>query len=424
MESQNQLKVFQCNIHPNERIQRVCLDAGVDTSLRCIECILSSTDKVSKEAIVTVNDFVEHAAKQYETFRSISTLEDSAPNHLVDFLSKEADNLGSLSHHVEQEKERVSNAFNIILQEFTILCHSKKEEIFKQFDKQLYILKLNYEYYKSKIDRYYSKDKEDELNPNKEAIVSKINQCSDTNAVEVAVKNIKDDILDASNYKDQNVKIREIKEGLNILSEDLKRQSTALPKSSFSNYTEVESALKKFRDAVNPLMEEFTSIEDQLYEFSLSQTASIDSKVVKKIEDVKLLKKWVGSANGSARFKLLYRATRDGFDANTFHKKCDNYKNTLTIARSGAKRVFGGFAADLDWNVTNNYKNSTKTWLFSLDEKEKYPIRPSNAYHATYANTGYGPTFGGGHDLYISLNNNQNSVFGGLGSTGSTTIVL
>jgi len=401
MQSKNQIKPFRCGIHTSEQIQRVCLEPNVETSLRCIECILTSTDKVSKDAIVTLNDFIDQAARQYETFRRISSFEDSAPNQLVEFLSQEEQDIEKLTHHIEQEKQRVGDAFNAILQEFTLLCHSKKEDIFRQLDKQLVCLKLNYTYYKSKIDRYYSKSNENELNPDKDTLIEKMNQCQDTNEAEVLVKNIKDDILEATTYKDPQIKIAEIKDGLNNLAIELKRQSAIFPQSSFHDLAAIEDSLKKFKDVVNPLMEDFSEIDNQIYEFSLSQATSIDSKIIKKADDIRLLKKWLSPSGGFTKFKLLYRGTRDGMDANTFHKKCDDFAPTLTIVKSNLGKICGGFS-DQKWTVTNNYKTSDKCFLFSIDEKEKFPLRKNNT-QAVYGAANYGPTFGGGHDLYINL---------------------
>lgn len=413
MQAKTDLRPFTCNIHQSELIQRVCLETGVETSLRCIECILGSNDKVSKDAIITLSDFIDQAAKQYETFRRLSTIEDSAPHHLVEFLADEGESVGKLAQYIEKEKERVSNAFHIILQEFTLLSHTKKEEIFRSLDKQLISLKLNYEYYRSKIDRYYGKEKDD-LNPDKATLLERINQCKNTNELEVLVKNIKDDILEATTYKDPSIKMNEVKEGLNNLATELKRQSNCFPRSNFNSYDAIEDSLKKFREAVNPLMEDLTTIDDQIYELSLSQATSLDSKIIKKGEDVKLLRKWLSPSGGFVKFKLLYRGTKDGMDANTFHKKCDEFAPTLTIVKSTQGKIFGGFS-DQKWTVTNNYKQSDKTWLFSIDEKEKFPVKKGNT-QAIYAQTNYGPTFGGGHDLYICLQQ------GGLGQSSYSNL--
>ena len=41
-------------------------------------------------------------------------------------------------------------------------------------------------------------------------------------------------------------------------------------------------------------------------------------------------------------WRLLFRASRDGFAAESFHSKCDKKGPTLTIVRSGSF-IFGGF---------------------------------------------------------------------------------
>jgi len=130
------------------------------------------------------------------------------------------------------------------------------------------------------------------------------------------------------------------------------------------------------------------------------------------------LKKWLAPSNQHLKLKLLYRGSRDGMTADAFHEKCDNHASTLTIAKSNLGKVFGGYS-DQTWNVTNNYKASQKTWLFSIDEKQKFPIMSHGHASAIYAQTNYGPTFGSGHDLFISLAPQQKqNQFGGFGFGG------
>jgi len=45
------------------------------------------------------------------------------------------------------------------------------------------------------------------------------------------------------------------------------------------------------------------------------------------------------------------------------------------------------------------------SFLFSVNKLTKHMVKKSNT-HSIYCNTSYGPTFGGGHDLYISKDGN------------------
>src|SRR5690349_16737726 len=126
MISQNHLKSFPCNIHNTEPIQRISLDLAAPTSLHCIECILSINDKNTKESIVSIKDFLDHAAKHYETYRDIGFLGQSASQELVDILSKEEDTIQKLTLHIENEKYHMNDTFDKTLQEITLVLHSKK----------------------------------------------------------------------------------------------------------------------------------------------------------------------------------------------------------------------------------------------------------------------------------------------------------
>ncbi len=42
---------------------------------------------------------------------------------------------------------------------------------------------------------------------------------------------------------------------------------------------------------------------------------------------------------------LLYRATRDGFNGEVFHSKCDGKGNTITIIKNNLNYVFGDYVS-------------------------------------------------------------------------------
>src|SRR5437764_8180641 len=67
-------------------------------------------------------------------------------------------------------------------------------------------------------------------------------------------------------------------------------------------------------------------------------------------ESGELLTKWIVEANGitncssprDLQFRLLYRASVDGFGASVFHNRCDNKGPTLVLVRSSDNHLFGG----------------------------------------------------------------------------------
>ena len=110
------------------------------------------------------------------------------------------------------------------------------------------------------------------------------------------------------------------------------------------------------------------------------------------------------------RWKLLYRATTDGFGATDFHSKCDGYKNTLTIIKSIDGNVFGGFTEE-DWDGNGVFKNDPNAFIFSYINKDNQPIimKCIEPQYAIWCGPGNGPVFAGGPDINISDYSNMNT---------------
>ena len=73
-------------------------------------------------------------------------------------------------------------------------------------------------------------------------------------------------------------------------------------------------------------------------------------------------------AIGRSSVRLLYRGSRDGFTAATFHSKCDGKSNTVCVIEDSDGNVFGGFA-DRPWHCsldTRDFVKSTSSCLFCL----------------------------------------------------------
>lgn len=142
--------------------------------------------------------------------------------------------------------------------------------------------------------------------------------------------------------------------------------------------------------------------------------------LLNKTEYWELLKGWLGPVSTlPSKWKLCYRATDHGWSSSTFHSQCNSLGPTVTFIRVGVY-IFGGYT-DRDWHSGGSYTDSTNSFIFSF--KNYYGLEPFKLHvkrsdNAIYGNSGYGPTFGGGHDIYIanSAGSNTNS-YSNLGHT-------
>jgi len=133
----------------------------------------------------------------------------------------------------------------------------------------------------------------------------------------------------------------------------------------------------------------------------------LDSVIIKSEEN----NKFFSLINEKGKWKRLYRASSDGFQITRFHAKCDGIPNTLTIIKSTLGYVFGGFSP-LSWDQSGAFKNDKNAFIFSFLNASNKPckINCTNPTNSIYCHSSYGPTFGGGHDIYIANNSNQNST--------------
>lgn len=79
------------------------------------------------------------------------------------------------------------------------------------------------------------------------------------------------------------------------------------------------------------------------------------------------------------KLTLLYRATKDGDSFDTFHSKCDNQGETVTLCETNKGRKFGGH---MNQSISTNEewfnKLDTNFFLFSLNKLKCY--RPTSEY--------------------------------------------
>ena len=104
-----------------------------------------------------------------------------------------------------------------------------------------------------------------------------------------------------------------------------------------------------------------------------------ESTILTNVEHQKILKGWLPQAV-AGEWRLLFRASRDGFAASAFHSKCDNKGPTVTIVKSG-RNIFGGFT-EKPW--TNHPGGKFLLQLIIIYTSKIYPNELPDAFHALF----------------------------------------
>ncbi|RIA97522.1 hypothetical protein C1645_813929 [Glomus cerebriforme] len=141
----------------------------------------------------------------------------------------------------------------------------------------------------------------------------------------------------------------------------------------------------------------------------------IDSIIISR-EHIPLFASWIdGKERKNIRnipyeFKLLYRDSRDGNTAATFHAKCDNKgANIVVVKIKNKNQIIGGYNP-LEWNSSNTYKATYDSFIFSFTNKndlQSAKVGYSNGNQYSIVFSSYNGPFFGGNDIYINYNNNN-----------------
>ena len=145
--------------------------------------------------------------------------------------------------------------------------------------------------------------------------------------------------------------------------------------------------------------------EEELPNFEQDALAK-ESYIIRKNEEESL----IGNAitNFSKKYRLLFRASRDGDSANKFHCICDKHSNLIVLISTQKGSRFGGFTSS-KFRSSSHLKFDNNAFLFSLDHKKVFKIIPGQYAIYCYDNTG--PCFSKG-SLYV-----PNSFFTKYGKT-------
>ncbi|KAF9163361.1 hypothetical protein DFQ26_002681 [Actinomortierella ambigua] len=110
----------------------------------------------------------------------------------------------------------------------------------------------------------------------------------------------------------------------------------------------------------------------------------------------------------------LYVASKHGFSAEAFHRRCDNRGATLTIARTSTGTVVGGFN-EKAWSSGNvAFSAAEKNFLFLYNPLTRQmllaKLNEDQKTYAAYNDRSSGPVFGQGYDFVISGDGKNSSM--------------
>jgi len=395
--------VINCPLHPKEDIKRVDIEFGTDKDLYCIECLMHVKDPVSMiNQLKPIDEFIESAAKFYEGNRKRVSESSETPEEYLEILARQTENLEVISKQIEEEKKKVQLKFDEITQDIMKLINAKRDEYFQILDRQLFNYRYAYIFFEKQLRKAYPKADDASLYPTQEELIQKLHKIQNATQLLAFVKNIKEDMNETKMLSEETEWLTPDEARLVLiknLSKKLEGYKTKTP-TLVDTEADISKIKPEFEKSLEKFVESFFELKNGIEDPS---AGDFPKSLIIKGPEFNMIKKWLEKEFANKKWKLIFRGSRDGHTASAFHKHCDNKGPTVILFKSKEGKIFGGFM-DKDWRSSGNYLNTKRSFLFSITEKAKYEMNDPTTYaqYGGYDYSTYGPTFGGGHDLYIA----------------------
>merc|ERR1712154_139735 len=99
----------------------------------------------------------------------------------------------------------------------------------------------------------------------------------------------------------------------------------------------------------------------------------IDSKILNNKQKRHLMK--LVPSGMKRRWKNIYRASKHGFAAYSFHQKVDNKGPTVIVIRSSIGNIFGGYTS-IPWQSSGSYKFDADAFIYILKSAQRKHQKP------------------------------------------------
>ena len=187
------------------------------------------------------------------------------------------------------------------------------------------------------------------------------------------------------NEVNKNIVIENLVKKVNQLEKEntnLKNEINELKKNLNEFKTLFENEIKKINKFETLFENEIKSKES----IQKIQKTGMDSKIFENFEELKfiidrLMIKF--PKEKTINFRLLYRATRDGDNANCFHNKVNNKNSTLSIIKTSNGTKFGVFL-EIPFQNKDQHIVDDECFIFSVDLRKIY-----NSKKGTYSLNDY-----------------------------------
>jgi len=395
MEQAKLLLSLKCPQHKDQLIGVLDTNLASQKLGYCYDCIVeNSMQGTVPKTIKSLDGYLKETSEFYEKCRQRAHIIGEPPVNYIEELSKKGERLERLSHHIDQEKDKVMKNFEEIRKNVIQIIDQKEQQCLELLDKEISGLSEVYLHLEKLLARGWPKLSEVEgMYPELEVLKQKISKIENTEQLQGFMAEVEEDIRRENVYSingeyGQERRKREIDRLIQCLS----LPENSLPKVNM----EALNTENTMKDSMKGFIQQEVRVENSILE--RMNAPHYESNIVSD-EQFEILKGWL-PAGYKFDLKLLYRGSVDGMSPQAFHEKCNNKGATITLIKcrfNGTPResILGGFL-DQSWNSNESWIGSYEAFLFALGEHRGNSVKCSisEPHYAAYGSGQWGPVFG------------------------------
>ena len=314
------------------------------------------------------------------------------------------DILSLTSDSIPPKKEEMANNINIKNDNINInenkYCSLEDYNELKNIVEELKEKINNLEKWKKSFgerDKSKRKSKDKKITSEKENLISQLEKKERNKKI----KDNNEDKLSKSLTIEQTIKNNFTTESSSSNSNNLNNENNTNKKTETINQKMNKSFTKKKEEKEkNKDKEKENNKRSKEVEKTKIKSQKFNSKIIINVEDLDLIARGLvkddidSLKNLRVGYKLIYRASEHGENAEKFHERCDDIEGTLIIIKTKEGNIFGGYTS-LSWDPEEEAeKKDEDSFVFSLNLEKLY-FESGKKEYSIFCDKNKGPCFVG-----------------------------
>lgn len=355
MDSNLDIKDFECPYHSGEHIKRVLKQPMAKKLLYCLNCILES-DTSLNNTLVTLESAIKDVHGKIASKPS-ATINSKPPDSLTSFLNDEDNYIAIFTEHILQQKEILYQKTKALEDHLISILHKARDKAALDLDTQLTLCKKNFQNYRNLINKTFSQDSKPQEPVTLDQIVSNVNNCRTALDLEAKLRSYLSEA--ESEGVDSGSQINMIV-GLKNIKEKIEFSFVKLPTSGYGDETYYNENTDALKNQFTPLVNALSKIKDPVLPLGNLVASSLLTQ--SRLQSLKDLLK-----NPSLNLRIIEKAARDRSNIQEVLDSIMMKENIVVLLKTSQNKILGSQRLNIEEVKDSKLTQKVVHYSFNLN---------------------------------------------------------